>query len=104
MLIADYGLWSDFASGRDPESYVEDACGVDPATYDLYSIAAEFRRVINATLPDGVTLAGNMFLGPYEDVECEWDSPLDITAIIDSIDLEPIIKAHQAGGRVEPAQ
>lgn len=36
--------------------------------------------------------------------ECEWDSPLDITAIIDSIDLKPIIKAHQAGGRGEPAQ
>jgi hypothetical protein len=44
MLIADYGPWSDFASGRDPESYVEDARGVNPATCDLYAIAAEFRR------------------------------------------------------------
>jgi hypothetical protein len=42
MLIADYGLWSDFAPGRDPESYVEDAHGVNPATCDLYAIAAEF--------------------------------------------------------------
>jgi len=101
MLIADYGLWSDFAPGRDPESYVEDARGVDSATCEMYAVAAEFRRAVNAALPDGVTLAGNMFLGPSEDVECEWDSPLDITAIISSIDLEPIIKAHQAGGRAE---
>ena len=31
MHIADYGPWSDFASGRTPESYVEDALGGDPA-------------------------------------------------------------------------
>jgi hypothetical protein len=68
------------------------------------TVAAEFRRAVNAALPDGVTLAGNMFLGPYEDAECEWDSPLDITAIISSIDLEPIIKAHPAGGGGEPAR
>ena len=104
MLIAEYGLWSDFAPGRDPESYVEDAHGVNPATCDLYAIAAEFRRAVNAALPDGVTLAGTMFLGPYEDAECQWDSPLDIAAIISSIDLEPIIKAHQAAGRGEPAR
>jgi hypothetical protein len=59
------------------------------------------RRRQTIRSPFGFTLAGNMFLGPYEDVECEWDSPLDITAIISSIDLEPIIKAHQAGGRGE---
>ena len=104
MLIADYGLWSDFAPGRDPESYVEDARGVNPASCDLYALAAEFRRAVNAALPDGVTLAGNMFLGPYEAAECRWDSPLDITAIISSIDLEPIIKAHQASGRGDPAR
>jgi hypothetical protein len=66
--------------------------------------AAEFRQAVNAALSGGVTLAGNMFLGRYEDVECVWDSPLNITAIISSIDLEPIIKAHQAGGRGEPAR
>jgi hypothetical protein len=49
-------------------------------------------------LPDGVTLAGHHFFGRYDEQDCEWDSPLDIRAIIDSIDLEPIIKAHQAGG------
>ena len=31
MIIADYGPWSDFASGRTPESYIEDALGYDPA-------------------------------------------------------------------------
>jgi hypothetical protein len=37
MLIANYGPWSDFASGRTPESYVEDTLGGDPACYDLYT-------------------------------------------------------------------
>ena len=81
--------------------YVEDAHGVNPATWDVYAIAAENRGAVNAALPHGVTPAGNTFLGPYEEAECEWNTPLDITAIITSIDLEPIIKAHQAG---EPAR
>jgi hypothetical protein len=98
MLIADYGPWSDFASGRTPESYVEDALGRDPAECDLYAASAAFRRAVCEALPDGVTLAGHHFYGPYHEQDCQWDSPLDIRAIIDSIDLEPIIKAHQAGG------
>jgi hypothetical protein len=98
MIIADYGPWSDFASGRTPESYIEDALGYDPAGYDLYAASAAFRRAVCEALPDGVTLAGHHFFGPYEAQNCEWDSPLDIRDIIDSIDPEPIIKAHQTGG------
>jgi len=98
MLIADYGPWSDFGDGRTPESYVEDALGGHPAGCDLYAASAAFRRAVCEVLPDRVTLAGHHFFGPYDEQDCEWDSPLDIRAIIDSIDLEPIIKAHQAGG------
>ena len=58
MIIADYGPWSDFASGRTPESYIEDALGYDPAGYDLYAASAAFRRAVCEALPDGVTLAG----------------------------------------------
>ena len=64
----------------------------------LYAASAAFRRAVCEALPDGVTLAGHNFYGPYHEQDCQWDSPLDIRAIIDSIDLEPIIKAHQAGG------
>ena len=98
MLVADYGPWSDFASGRTPESYVEDALGGHPADYDLYAASTAFRRAVCEALPDGITLAGHHFFGPYDEQDCRWDSPLDIRAIIDSIDLEPIIKAHQTGG------
>jgi len=98
MLIADYGPWSDFASGRTPESYVEGALGGDPVDCDLYAASAAFRRAVCEALPDGVTLAGHHFFGPYDEQDCEWDSPLDIRAVIDSIDPEPIIKAHQTGG------
>ena len=65
---------------------------------DLYSASTAFRRAVCEALPDGITLAGHHFLGPYDEQDCEWDSPLDIRAIIDSIDPEPIIKAHQTGG------
>jgi hypothetical protein len=98
MRIADYGPWSDFASGRTPESYVEDALGGDPAGCNLYAVSAALRRAVCEALPDGVTLAGHHFFGPYDGQNCEWDGPLDIRAIVDSIDLEPIIKAHQTGG------
>ncbi len=71
----------------------------DPAGYDLYAASAAFRRAVCEALPDGVTPAGRHFFGPYAEQDCEWDSPLDIRAIIDSVSLEPIIKAHQIGGR-----
>jgi len=74
MLIANYGPWSDFASGRTPESYVEDALGGDPAGYDLYAASAAFRRAVCEALPGGVTLAGHHFFGPHDEQDCEWDS------------------------------
>ena len=78
---------------------LEGALGGDRADYDLYAASAAFRRAVCEALPDGVTLAGHHFFGAYAEQDCEWDSPLDIRAIIDSIDLEPIIKAHQTGSR-----
>ena len=98
MLIANYGPWSDFASGRTPESYVEDTLGGDAAGYDLYAASAAFRRAVREALPGGDTLADHHFFGPYDEQDCEWDSPLEIRDIIGSIDLEPIIKAHQTNG------
>ena len=64
MIIADYGPWSDFASGRTPESYVEDALGYDPAGCDLYAASAAFRRAVCEALPNGVTLAGTTSSAP----------------------------------------
>jgi hypothetical protein len=93
MLIANYGPWSAFAPGRTPESYVEDSLGGDPAGCDLYAASVAFRQAVCEALPDGVTLAGHHFFGPHDEQDCKWDSPLDIRAIIDSIDPEPIIKA-----------
>ena len=99
MLIANYGPWSDFASGHTPESYVEDSLGSDLAGHDLCAASSAFRRAVCEALPNGVTLAGHHFFGPYDEKDCEWDSPLDIRAIIDSIDLEPVIKGSLNGRR-----
>jgi hypothetical protein len=60
MLIADYGPWSDFASGRTPESYIEDALGGDPGGYDLYAASAAFRRAVLTPPLGGAAVPGRL--------------------------------------------
>ncbi|WP_160051309.1 hypothetical protein [Nocardiopsis sp. FR26] len=60
-----------------------------------------YRDAINAALPDGVTLNGNEFYGPYYAENHGWDEDLNdelgqlnITAIIETIDLAAIVERH----------
>ncbi|MCF0086669.1 MULTISPECIES: hypothetical protein [unclassified Streptomyces] len=64
----------------------------------LERIQSEYRDAINAALPDSVTLAGDEFIGPYEPDDGEFDAyptddegRLDFAAIVEDIDLEPIV-------------
>lgn len=67
----------------------------------LENMVAAYRAAINAALPDGVTLAGNDFYGPYYDADKDFDGyptdedgALDITAIIADVDLAAIVDEH----------
>lgn len=54
----------------------------------------DYRNAINDSLPDGVTLAGDQFYGPYYEADYTWDGGLDITSLIEDIDLGEIVERH----------
>jgi hypothetical protein len=65
------------------------------------AMVAGYREAINDALPDGVSLNGNEFYGPYYDADQDWDGyptnesgGLDIAAIIAEIDLGSIVDEH----------
>lgn len=79
--------------------------------FDLAAIEADYREAINNALPPHVTLTGDEFIGPAYDKDIDWtgypvedvpagledevDAPLDIKAIIDSIDFWEIAARHE---------
>ena len=65
----------------------------------LDRIETSWRQAIQSALPVGVTLAGNEFIGPYENrgfpgYPTDEDGGLDIKAIVEDIDLMAIVEAH----------
>lgn len=105
-----YGTWLNVAkSTRTVEEAVAtifDAEGTDG--FDVEAIVTEYRNAINAALPNGVTLAGNDFYGPYNTTEDQFndypaddDGDLDLAAIVDGVELWPIIERHHTAARTD---
>jgi hypothetical protein len=86
-----YGYWESVVDGggASVEHYVAETMSDFADDYDIDKIVDEFRAAINAALPDGVSLAGNEFLGP---VDIEW---VDINQVIDDIDFWAIMKRNE---------
>ncbi|MFJ4473282.1 hypothetical protein ACIP2X_38110 [Streptomyces sp. NPDC089424] len=67
----------------------------------LKEIRREYRAAINAALPDSVSLSGDEFIGPAHVEDGEFDGyltddngNLDLKAICEGIDLEPIVERN----------
>lgn len=67
----------------------------------LAQIQADYRAAINAALPDSVSLAGDEFIGPaypddneFDGYPTDEDGVLDFQAIVEGIDLEPIVERN----------
>lgn len=97
----DYGSWYNHTGhGPTPESDIADfingggtewcerveECGA----FDL--MATDYRNAVQAALPRSVTLTGDEFIGPAYEEDRDWDGELDIQAVIESIDLSPIVE------------
>jgi hypothetical protein len=94
-----YGTWAnrvDESSVSVENSVAAMFAETGTSGYDLDAIVADYRNAINAALPAGVTLNGDMFYGPDYDPYTSPGSPgdLDIKEIVDSVDLTAIIDDH----------
>ena len=57
-------------------------------------VCEDYRAAVEAALPPDVSLCGNAFFGPDFASEKSWDGELDITSLVEGIDLSAIIDAH----------
>ncbi|MGW3956235.1 hypothetical protein ACWEKM_36235 [Streptomyces sp. NPDC004752] len=80
---------TDYIGGADAE-WVERV----ESTGAFERMADDYRGAINEALPDGVSLCGDEFYGPYHDEDCSWDGELDIKDLIEGIDLGAIVARH----------
>lgn len=105
VTTTSYGTIANYTNSLSVEDYIGDAIGsFGDDGYDVDGIAREFRETINAALPNGVSLAGNEFYGPYYEADRGFEGyPLsadgnmvDIAAIIESVDFWGIVERHVA--------
>lgn len=92
MPTTDYGSWSNFTNRDQPLDVVSDYLNEFAADFDDTAIVSAYVDAINAALPDGVTLNGNLFFGPHPRPV---DSSDRIREAIESVDLAPIAARHE---------
>lgn len=99
-----YGNWNNRVESGDltVEQSITVALGDFAHEYDADAIAADYRAAINDALPEGISLNGDEFYGPYYRDEVnlggyptDEDDRLDIKAIVDGIDFWEIAAKHE---------
>ncbi|MFB6805502.1 hypothetical protein [Streptomyces sp. NPDC056387] len=102
-VTTDYGSWYNV---QGYELTVAETVGTAVGDYgddfDLEAAEVEYYRAIQEALPPGVSLAGNDFIGPYYDDDKHFEGfpadeygDLDLTAIVESVDLMAILERHE---------
>lgn len=117
-----YGTWCNTVDrhASNPGTTIVESLGSYGDEYDVDGIEAAYRDAINEALPDSVALAGDEFIGPAYDKDCDWtgyptsevpegmedqyEGGLDIKAIIDSVDLWEIIPRFELWTIAQVAQ
>jgi hypothetical protein len=84
----DYGSWPPPGySGERPEVTVSDYLGEFAGDYDVSAMTAAWVDGINAALPDGWSLNGSMFFGPYPMPK---NARQTVEAAVDSVSLDEL--------------
>lgn len=70
--------------------------------YDLDAVESDYLTAIQEALPPGVYVNGLEFIGPYYDDDkhfdgypADEDGDLDLTAIVESVDIMEILERHE---------
>lgn len=89
----EYGVWDDtIPGGFTLPDGLAIALGDAAESFDIEAIEADYREALNAALrADGITLAGEVFYGPYPRPE---GAKAAIAAIVETVDLWEIAARH----------
>jgi hypothetical protein len=86
----ELGTWATHGTGGGNatlEDSVEDFLGEFVDDYDLEGLVRAYRDAINAALPQGVSLHGEVFYGPWgADLDAEAVASVDLAALAQQFD------------------
>jgi len=89
-----YGSWAAVLQGTtfDPAHVVADAVRGRAGDYDMKGLVEAYAAAVNEALPEGVTLAGREFYGPYPVDEAKAEA---IRPAVASVDLTPLMERFE---------
>lgn len=85
----EYGTWWNWMESATVENTVSAYVNGFEDDFDFEAAVSDYRAEVNAALPEGVTLNGNHFYGPYPRPE-----GLDLRPAIEGVDLGVIVMRH----------
>ncbi|MET9467815.1 hypothetical protein ABZY44_24030 [Streptomyces sp. NPDC006544] len=102
-VTTGYGSWYNVQGHElSAASTVRTAAGDYPDDYDLDEVETAYLVAIQEALPPGVYVNGLEFIGPYNDEDKNFDGypadeygDLDLTAIVESVDLMAILEERE---------
>lgn len=91
----EYAVWdATIPGGRTLRDGLTTALGDAATSIDVDAVEEDYRAAINAALHDqGITLAGEIFYGPYPRPDHCGE---DIAALVETVDLWEIVARHDA--------
>jgi hypothetical protein len=95
-----YGTVANYLDVLTVEDMVSSAITQDVEDFDLDAIAADWRASVNAALPEGVSLNGDGFFGPWPMADGAAET---IALAIESVDLWSIVEHNDTSTTAETA-
>ena len=92
-ITTQYGTWANFTGEATVRDGIETALAGLTAGYDMEALEAAYRAAVNAALPDGVTLDGDLIHGPYS-MQCV-ETTGEIAEAIRSVDFWTLAEQHE---------
>lgn len=92
-ITTQYGTWQNYVGELSVRDGIETALAGLTAGYDMDALEQAYRAAVNAALPDGVTLDGDLIHGPYS-MRCV-ETTAEITEVIKGVDFWALAGQHE---------
>lgn len=85
----EYGTWANATGAMTVEETVSNVLAECIDGYDISKVVDDYIAAVNEVLPEGVTLNGNQFYGPYPR-----DPDLDLAELVAGVDVVEVAEPH----------
>lgn len=88
----EYGSWHNYTEAHSPADTVSAVLGDFAKDYDVDGLVDAYTSAVNDELPDGITLNGREFFGPYPRPD---DAAGGISAALERAELTPLLERFE---------